>query len=202
MSGGSSEWVINTLTDEAYEKIIKPLLEPSFDSFVIRQGNIKTKIVSKTLETTDTKELMREFREDQSESNFRIKAVTPVAFRQDGAFNILPLPQLVYQSLMNRYSLLADEISMSDEDILEELASMTLISGYKLRTMRFPLEGNTIPGFVGSFSYYIRKSQTMARYVRMLLRFGEYSGIGVKTGMGMGSIRLIERGEDNAGTGD
>jgi CRISPR/Cas system endoribonuclease Cas6 (RAMP superfamily) len=33
---------------------------------------------------------------------------------------------------------------------------------------------------------------TLARYVRFLLRFGEYSGVGIKTAIGMGGIRIKE----------
>ena len=30
----------------------------------------------------------------------------------------------------------------------------------------------------------------MARYARLLMRFGNYSGVGIKTAMGMGAIKL------------
>jgi CRISPR-associated endoribonuclease Cas6 len=33
----------------------------------------------------------------------------------------------------------------------------------------------------------------MARYARLLFKFGQYSGIGIKTSMGMGAYRLIEK---------
>ena len=35
----------------------------------------------------------------------------------------------------------------------------------------------------------------MSKYVKMLVRFGEYSGVGIKTAMGMGAIRIVERGK-------
>lgn len=33
----------------------------------------------------------------------------------------------------------------------------------------------------------------MANYIRLLCRFGEYSGVGIKTSMGMGAIQLHRR---------
>jgi CRISPR-associated endoribonuclease Cas6 len=30
----------------------------------------------------------------------------------------------------------------------------------------------------------------MARYLRLLLSFGEFSGVGIKTAMGMGAMRI------------
>ena len=32
----------------------------------------------------------------------------------------------------------------------------------------------------------------MARYARLLFRFGEYAGVGIKTAMGMGALRIKE----------
>lgn len=44
---------------------------------------------------------------------------------------------------------------------------------------------------------YIKGPETMARYVRMLAKFGEFSGVGIKTGMGMGAMKYIRRNEDD-----
>lgn len=41
-------------------------------------------------------------------------------------------------------------------------------------------------------------SQTLTNYVAVLLKFAEYSGVGVKTSMGMGAIKLLE-GVDSIG---
>ena len=35
----------------------------------------------------------------------------------------------------------------------------------------------------------MKGSETIARYIRLLFHFGEFSGVGIKTGMGMGAIR-------------
>lgn len=194
-----TEWVINTLTDEAYEYMIMPLMSPSFKSISLIRGDVESEIISKQIETLDTSQLLSDFKDRQAGYNYRIETLTPVSFKQNGAYNVLPMPGLVYQSLMNRYSLLSDNLSMADHDTLDELVSLTLISGYSLHTVRYPIEKTTIPGFAGSFTFHIKESQTMARYVRMMLKFGEFSGLGVKTGMGMGAIRISERGEKNEG---
>ena len=36
-------------------------------------------------------------------------------------------------------------------------------------------------------------TKTMANYAHLLLRFGEYSGVGIKTGMGMGAVKRVEK---------
>lgn len=190
------QWVVNTLTDEAYDHIIEPLLKSNVCSLDLKQGNIHADILSKQTNTITSKELLDEFAYKKAQRRFRIEVMTPTAFKRAGNYYLLPEPRLIYQSLMNRYSLLADEYEMSDPDTLEQLSSSSLITGYRLKTVRFPLEGITLPGFKGSVTIKIRGTETMARYVRMLFRFGEYSGIGIKTGMGMGAIRISTENEN------
>ena len=37
----------------------------------------------------------------------------------------------------------------------------------------------------------------MSRYIRLLLKFGEYSGIGIKSSIGMGAVKLYELKKEN-----
>lgn len=50
---------------------------------------------------------------------------------------------------------------------------------------------------LGNICIHIKGPETMARYVRMLAKFGEFSGVGIKTGMGMGAMKYIRRNEDD-----
>ena len=60
------------------------------------------------------------------------------------------------------------------------------ITWYRLQTILFPMEKINITGFVGNISIRVHGPETLARYVRLLLRFGEFSGVGIKTGNGNG----------------
>lgn len=183
-------WIVNTLTDEAYEQIIKPLLREDLVSLNIKQGNLQAEIVSRQMGFISSKELVKQFVHGDTQRRFRIDVLTPTAFKRAGHYYLFPEPRMIYQSLMNRYSLLCGEFEMADPDTLDQISEATLVTGYRLKTVRFPIEGITLPGFTGSFTISIKGTETMARYVRMLLTFGEYSGIGIKTAMGMGAIRL------------
>ena len=68
---------------------------------------------------------------------------------------------------------------------------------YRLQTVPFPLEKVQITGFTGSICIHIRGPETMARYLRMLFKFGEFAGVGIKTGMGMGAMKYVRRNEDD-----
>ena len=81
---------------------------------------------------------------------------------------------------------------MFDEETLNQLVEYSYISFHRLRSVSFPLQGKTIPGFVGQLTIRFKGPETLARYARMLFEFGEYSGVGIKTGMGMGAIKILK----------
>lgn len=58
------------------------------------------------------------------------------------------------------------------------------------------MEGIKIPSFIGEIGIRINGTDTMARYVKLLARFGEYSGVGIKTAMGMGAFRIKQKERD------
>ena len=96
---------------------------------------------------------------------------------------------MIYRSLMKKYSIVSEQ-NMYDEDTLEQLVNYSNITRYRLQSTLFPLEGVVIPSFKGNISVRIHGSDTMSRYARLLLSFGEYSGVGIKSSIGMGAIKL------------
>ena len=114
-----------------------------------------------------------------------------------GKYAIYPDLSLIYGSLMRKFSAASEEFNMYDEDTLEELVTQSETVRYRLQTIPFPLEKTNITGFIGNICIHIKGPETMARYVRMLAKFGEFSGVGIKTGMGMGAMKYIRRNEDD-----
>lgn len=84
---------------------------------------------------------------------------------------------------------------MYDEETLEELVRNSEIIRYRLQTMPFPLEKVQINGFVGNVCIKIKGTETMANYIRLLCRFGEYSGCGNQNQYGNGSNAAAQEGE-------
>lgn len=152
-------------------------------------------IVNKELKETSRQELVRQFYNEPPQHLFHIEMLAAASFKQRGRYVIFPDMRLFYQSLMNKYSAVSADMEMMDEDILEMLTEKSEIIQYRLRTVRFPLEGIAIPGFIGDFTLKVSGADTLAAYARMLLRFGEYAGVGVKTAMGMGAYRIVEGGK-------
>lgn len=189
---GACYWHIHTLSSEAQTHIIEPLVKPDFNHFRIKNGDIDVKIIDKSLSVVNYSRLLEDFYDKPAERNMNLEILTYTAFKQRGHYNITPDLRLIYQSLMMKYSAVAGNEIMIDEDTLEHLIQYSVVSKYRLRTGVFPVEGRTIPGFIGSLGIRFYGSETMMRYVRMLLKFGEYSGIGIKTGIGMGAMKIVE----------
>ena len=61
IGGRTKEWVVKTLTKEAYQYMIKPLMEEDFSGFTIAKKNIQVKISKKELKIVRKQELMDEF---------------------------------------------------------------------------------------------------------------------------------------------
>lgn len=190
-------WHINTLDDEAGCQIIDTLKKDEFSSFVIKKTNQKINIISKTEHSVNQSDLMKEFYDNESQRYLDLRILTPTSFKQQGRYVIYPDLRLIFQSLMNKFSAVLPDVQMSDEETLEQLVNSSQITRYNLRSCTFPMEGVKIPSFMGRITIKCNGSGTMSNFIRLLLRFGEFSGIGVKTGMGMGAIKIEERGSDN-----
>jgi CRISPR-associated endoribonuclease Cas6 len=190
-------WTIRTLNQEAYEKIIKPLEAEAFTEFRLEKKDIVVRVCDKKLTVKSQKELLEEFYQKPADRYLNLEFVTPTAFKSNGRYVIIPEPRLIFQSLMNKYSAASGgEMEMFDTETLDQLTESSEITQYRLKSTGFPLESVRIPSFKGELSIRVRGNDTMARYARFLMQFGEYSGVGIKTAMGMGAIRMMERRTD------
>lgn len=190
--GDKCIWKIKTYDEEAYHQIIERLMLNTFERFQLKQAGQMIEIIEKKLSVKSKQTLMEEFNSISGEKNINIRVLTPMAFKQKGRYVILPDCRLMYQSLMNKYSSVSQTLEMFDEETLEQLVEHSTITRYRLQSVQFPLEGINVPGFIGEFNIRFYGSELLARYIRLLFEFGEYSGIGVKTSMGMGAIRIEE----------
>lgn len=192
---GKTFWCVNTLTSEAYDKILCPLQK--LEQVNMRKKETVLKLGERQISLCNEKELVREFYEDSCPRYLEVRFVTPTAFKQDGKYVIYPDLRLIFASLMRKYSEASEGMEMADEDTLEELSENCEIVRYHLRTVPFPLEKVRIHGFTGYIRIRVKGPETLARYVRLLLRFGEFSGTGIKTGIGMGAMQYIRREKDD-----
>ncbi len=113
-------------------------------------------------------DLMEEFNSDNSSKTIDFKILTPMAFKKNGRYVVMPDVRLMFQSIMNRYSIASDSMDMIDEETLEQLSLNSAFTKFNVRSIVFPMEGVNIPGAVGNLRIKINGSVVMARYARLL----------------------------------
>lgn len=195
-------WHIRTLSEKAYENIICLLNEDSFNEFEIKHDSRKVIILQKKLQERFLNDIFNDFYSDSASDVYKIEFVSPTAFKKEGKYHFFPEIYNIYNSLMHRFDEVTDRGNMFSQDTLELLTYNTEIVGYSIHSIKFSIEGVRIPAFMGSITIKIHGAQTMKNFAKLLFEFGNYSGMGIKTAIGMGSVIITEkRRGDNDRTG-
>ena len=91
---------------------------------------------------------------------------------------------------MHKYDSHHIEQQIFDEEVLQMIEERVFVKQYKLKSTWFYLEGTKIPAFVGSIQLYAKMTQSMINLINYLLKYGEFSGVGIKSAIGMGAISV------------
>lgn len=189
-------WVVCGLNRKAVQTIIKEALWEIKEIF-IKKHDLKIQVVQKQYVEIAYKDLTKQFYSEDADRYIQIHFLSPTAFKQNGIYLFYPDLRCIFQSLMNKYDSAGTGMGMADEETLEQLTASARIIKYDLKSVSFALEGIRIPAFIGKITIRIQGSQTMANFAKLLVKFGTYSGVGIKTALGMGSIRMIKEGDNH-----
>lgn len=181
-------WYIHALTNEATEHIIRPM--QGVGSFYVKGIDMAFPVKRSIVETTELKYLTDLIRDDSTERS-SVTFLTPTSFKSAGSYTFMPSVRLMLQNLLMRYSRIYEGNKEVDEETIRYMEQSVHIVSYDLQSQYFPhiSRDYKIPAFVGHVVLKCRGPQPLVGLVRMLLKFGEYAGIGIKTSMGMGGIR-------------
>lgn len=186
------------LTDEAVAEVAGMLMDDTFTSFSLKSTEqCDFKILRKVKENLESKDLAQVFyQQDQAERLFQVNVMTPLAFKSNGTYYNLPDIRLFFQSIMKKYNAIFENTEHIDLDLLDEICSKVNLVNFRINSRRFYIHKAYINGFCGRLVFYCKGAETLSNYVAMLLRFAEFSSVGVKTSLGMGSI-AVNREENN-----
>jgi len=182
-------WRICALTNEAAEQVLKPM--QGISKITLRRLSTTLSISTSSLDSIELKALTSMIH-DNPQTKVNVTFLTPTAFKSAGNYVFIPTTRLIFQNLFMRYSQIYEGDKEVDSDTIDYLESHTAIAAYKLRSQYFDLSSKTskrIPAFTGSMTISSKGPQALTGLVQMLLKFGEYSGIGIKTSMGMGGTQ-------------
>ncbi|WP_165329351.1 CRISPR-associated endoribonuclease Cas6 [Streptococcus tangpeifui] len=184
-------WYINLLTDEMCEALKNFLT--SLDNIQLDSYEHLIMVEKVEIKSLLSEQLIHLFNEDCDQPTFSIRFITPTSFKSKGEYSIFPTVRFIFQSLMQKYSRLYPDLNTFDESLLDYLAEHAKITSYQLQTHYYSVHKSKIPAFQGRITIKLYGASTLKAFVKMLLTFGEFSGVGVKTSMGMGGVRIEER---------
>ncbi|NLJ57400.1 MAG: CRISPR-associated endoribonuclease Cas6 [Tissierellia bacterium] len=190
------KWTIHTLTEEAKNQIINPLLN-NLQEVNLKHKNLRLKVLEKKVSIKTYEQLLNEKYFSQGNPYIDIDFITPTAFKSKGKYVFYPNLRLVFQSLMNKFDKSSVNSSIYSQEVLEHLVSKSDIRRYRLKSRVFHMEGIIIPSFTGRITIKIGGPQAMVNLANLLFAYGEYSGAGIKSAIGMGGLRTKVKGAQN-----
>lgn len=182
------EWCIKTLSEDAFDNIIRPLIKDEFQQFVIYNGNINVHIEAKEIIWKSLDDIRKQLPDSNT---LRIRMVTPTAFKSNGEYICMPELRYIYQSLINKYNAVCGIDNLDSSELIEKLADSTHIIKYDIHSEPFPLEKRRINGCIGDMLIRINADEDIEQLAKYLLKIGEFSGIGIKCSIGMGAVRIL-----------
>jgi CRISPR-associated endoribonuclease Cas6 len=135
---------------------------------------------------------------DTEPRRYRIEFATPTAFHRDGLIVPLPLPLLVYGSLIHAWNLFSP--LPLPVPLLEFVERHVGIARHRIATRMVQFgDSEQHIGFTGTSSFILLRPERTglsadeyrqrAQLLNLLTRFAFYTGVGVRTAVGMGQVR-------------
>lgn len=185
-------WRVNALDRTAHEQIACVLMEKKLENIRIRNRNVDFSVLDKKItRQISYVELADEYYLRRSpENKLVVNFNTPTTFKVNGEFSIQFELRNFWQSLLNKWNAFATGISLQDENILDHLVAHSKVIGYNLRSTKQVVEAAKINSFSGEVCILLFGPEQLRRLANLLAAYAEFSGVGAKTGLGMGSVSL------------
>ena len=181
-------WTVNLLGKES-EQSLSFLLDRQ-EHLYLQKDRVDLRVTARQRETVrDVDELF--FRAARQSSCHLLQFRTATAFKSRGQYLNLPSSRLIIQGLIKKWNGCFPECPIEDEDGqgMDAIAAGLRCKRFKLSDRIYYLKGNSIPGFVGELVLENRLTGFHKELADALLLFSGYSGIGIKTALGMGGVR-------------
>lgn len=192
-------WVVQTLNDEAERKIINEADISTGQTIMIEKFNLPVEIIGSVRQDMTEEQLLAGTLFENRPRIVKIAFATPAAFKVNEKYQNYPTVRHILSSLMQKYDACDMRTEISDESVLNDLDNYISVIGYNLRSCTFPIGEYKIPSFRGTLTLKISGPQQLVNLTHLLLTFGTFSGVGIKTAMGMGAMKIIERDDHTYG---
>lgn len=126
----------------------------------------------------------KQLAQTMSKEVIELEFLSPTSFKQEQRIQPFPLPEMVFASLARCWNAFAPK-----ELRFPQVKWQSLVAMYELKTKTFQMEGGSEIGTVGWVRYRFPDPE-QAKIASVLAQFATFAGVGRKTSMGMGEVRL------------
>ena len=175
---------------KVFKEIVK--LFSSKNSLLLKYYQTNIDIQSFQIEKINVQNIMNQLLQTEDLNRYvRLNIQTPMSFKYQSSYMIFPDVKRFFRSIMIQFDAFFEEYKMYDKETLDFLMKNVNIVDYKLKSTRFNLEKVKIPSFTGEMVFKIKGPLPFLQLTHFLLKFGEFSGSGMKTSLGMGKYSII-----------
>lgn len=185
------------LEDKYFDRIANVLLNACTRPFLLNEHRL---MISKIMCSKGSdnywanqktyEEIYENASQEDSKIDFNIE--TPLSFKIGDNFECLPLPELFFKSLHKRWNNFSD---IKFDDSLLALLNKVSTSYFDISTDKLNSSTIKLIGCKGKVSYRItnKVNKDFIHYINTLSDFAYFSGVGVKTSLGMGQVSRLYR---------
>lgn len=185
----------STLSEELTESVFqnigelqKKLTRPTLAGSPIKVTSIGPSSVEHPAPGTSYRSLLESATRPRTIS---LRFLSPTSFRRDKEQIVLPLPELVFRSLISRWNRFSP--TPLPEGTAEAIQNVRLARYTSLSTSMVEFSTYRVIGFTGEVDFALLRGtpDNFARTLDSLTQFAYYAGIGYKTTMGMGMVERL-----------
>ena len=121
-----------------------------------------------------------------NERGCTLEFITPAMVKTKGRPSAAPDICGYFRSVVNKYNAFENDAIAFDE--FKEAFENADIAEYHLESTKYNVSGNIFPGMVGSCKLFFPKDKRQNVLLRRMIAYASYSGVGGKTGQGMGGL--------------
>lgn len=184
-------WEVKGMVPEIIEELDRILLDEQGANIRLHLSrstpllidNVQTHILS-------LQDLAETLSDAECPSRVRIHFCSVTSFKVKGQYQLFPDVRLIFQSLMMKYRWLTEGEYEANEQQLKAIVDAVRMTAYQIQSRSMDVHQAGISGFVGTVDVSINPKSPVRHYIYLLLKFAEFSGVGIKNALGMGHCRI------------
>jgi len=185
--GEHTFWEVVSLEGRLSEELL--IVFEGLEQIMLRHRQKGVSILGVVMERIELGDFVKVAMEVEARRYVKLRVLTPMSFKVDGNYGIFPDVRMMIRSVMLTFDYFSEDMKLYDYETLDFLAENVRIVDYNLRSTRFELERVKIPAFRGSMTLRVDGNAQIQSLVNLIFAYGELSGIGIKTSMGMGGVK-------------